>query len=53
MNKCCICGKRYIVYGNNAQPVKTGRCCDKCNEEKVLPARIKIINRLEKERRYK
>ena len=38
---CVICGKEYNGYGNNAQPVKDGKCCDKCNQEGVIPARIK------------
>lgn len=37
---CCICGKRYHGYGNNAEPVKDGECCDKCNYNVVIPARI-------------
>ena len=39
--KCVICGKEYDGFGNNAEPVKKGRCCDECNARKVLPARIK------------
>lgn len=37
---CNICGKSYEGYGNNAQPVKNGRCCDKCNATVVIPRRI-------------
>ncbi len=40
-NKCCLCLDDYGKYGNNAQPVKDGRCCDKCNNEKVMPERIR------------
>lgn len=40
MEKCSICGKNYEGYGNNAQPVNDGRCCDKCNLETVIPRRI-------------
>ena len=30
--KCCICGKRFMGYGNNPWPIsKTGRCCNECN----------------------
>jgi hypothetical protein len=32
--------------GNNAQPVKNGRCCDVCNSTKVIPARIKELYNL-------
>ena len=30
-NVCCICGEQIYGYGNSAEPVKSGRCCDKCN----------------------
>jgi len=26
--------------GNNAYPINEGRCCDKCNMEVVIPARL-------------
>jgi len=41
---CCICGKEYDGYGNNAEPVKAGRCCDDCNINQVIPARLLKIN---------
>jgi len=37
---CCICGKRYTGFGNNAEPFKEGRCCDCCNQNWVIPGRI-------------
>lgn len=37
---CSICGKSYEGYGNNAQPVNSGRCCDVCNSEIVIPRRL-------------
>ncbi len=42
MNKhfCPICGKQYEGYGNNAQPVNEGRCCDECNSRLVIPFRM-------------
>jgi len=40
IKECCICSLEYIGYGNNAAPVKEGRCCDVCNSFKVLPARM-------------
>ena len=43
MNKhtCCICGKEFEGYGNNPYPVaEDGVCCDDCNMDKVIPARI-------------
>lgn len=41
--KCCICGKQVDNdYGNNPIPVKpNGRCCDACNIDYVIPARIR------------
>ncbi len=41
---CCICGCDIEGYGNNAAPVKDGRCCDKCNIEVVVPARLGLLN---------
>jgi len=41
--KCSICGKIYSNYGNNPWPINEGRCCDKCNLETVLPARVKLM----------
>ena len=40
-HKCIICGNEFDGYGNNAEPVAHGICCDKCNQEKVIPARLK------------
>ena len=41
---CCICGELGIGYGNNAQPIANGRCCDLCNTMHVIPARIIMAN---------
>ena len=38
--RCCICNQIYHGWGNNAQPVRNGRCCDTCNLIYVIPARI-------------
>lgn len=40
--KCVICGKTKEEYGNNAIPVAYGRCCDSCNRNLVLPARLRL-----------
>ena len=40
---CCICGKSFSGYGNNPYPVvkeENARCCDDCNRDIVIPARI-------------
>ena len=40
--KCCICGKDVTgEFSNNPWPIKqSGECCDECNMNKVVPARI-------------
>lgn len=38
--KCCFCKKDAGEYGNNANPIMDARCCDACNEEKVIPFRL-------------
>lgn len=47
--KCCLCGKVIKpnafgwAGGNNPWPLKdSGQCCDDCNREKVIPARLQI-----------
>lgn len=37
---CCICGEEFDGYGNNAWPVCDGECCDDCNRDEVIPARL-------------
>lgn len=42
---CCICGKEYTGYGNNPEPVRiSGRCCNDCNEKRVIPARMLMLS---------
>jgi len=41
--KCTICKKQIEGYGNNAEPIKQGNCCDLCNDRYVIPARINQI----------
>lgn len=41
---CCFCKKKTTGYGNNPAPVLyNGLCCDKCNMEIVIPARLKLL----------
>lgn len=40
---CVICGKKFRGFGNNAEPVKRGECCDDCNFNKVLPKRLGLV----------
>lgn len=44
---CSICGKEYEGHGHNASPVNDGRCCDKCNEDVVIPRRLADLNKKE------
>jgi hypothetical protein len=38
---CSICHEELNAkHGNNAAPINDGRCCDRCNSEVVIPARI-------------
>jgi len=41
-NICCICGLPYLGSGNNALPLKNGRCCDDCDMF-VIEDRIKRL----------
>ena len=45
-NICPICGKEYEGYGNNADPIADGYCCDECNRLLVIPARIRQMMEL-------
>lgn len=38
---CCVCGKKFNGYGNNAYPICKGICCDDCNYKVVIPSRLK------------
>lgn len=37
--KCCFCKEKIKGDGNNALPMNSGRCCDKCNKEIVFKER--------------
>ena len=41
--KCCICGKEINGYGHSAEPVEHGQCCDNCNTNVVIEARISKV----------
>lgn len=45
---CCICNKPIEIkgtwrWGNNADPIADGRCCDHCDQTVVIPARVVSI----------
>ena len=42
--KCCLCRKKRRGYGNNAEPVRVGKCCARCNQI-VIRARILEMKR--------
>lgn len=44
---CSICGKEFEGFGNNAEPVNDGICCDKCKAEVVIPRRLVDLNKKE------
>lgn len=52
-NICVLCKKKFRGWGNDAWPLADGYCCDKCNSEKVLPARIAQMYGLKKESNLK
>ena len=42
--ECCICGQNCDGWGNNPWPVKMdGECCNACNVQVVLQARLRMI----------
>lgn len=43
MKQCCLCDGFLSGDGNNAKPLKDGRCCYECNVVKVIPARLGLI----------
>lgn len=48
---CSLCGLEFTGYGNNPQPVLPSvemRCCNDCNETRVIPARIQRLVKLDK-----
>ena len=40
---CSICNEKIEGFGNNAQPINDGRCCDECNNL-VIIERIKEMS---------
>jgi len=42
---CCICKQQYTNYGHDPEPIKNGkydRCCSRCNNAVVIPAKKHI-----------
>ena len=45
---CCICGREVKGWSNNPAPIvneQGAKCCDVCNWEKVIPARISTMRK--------
>ena len=40
---CSICNEDFEGFGNNAEPINDGRCCDDCNNL-VIMERMKELN---------
>src|SRR5437870_2174161 len=40
-----ICLRHFTEFGNNAWPINNGRCCNVCNDNVVIPARIRMQRR--------
>ena len=43
---CAICNGKYVFRGHNPYPVvtdKDARCCARCNDEAVIPARTRLL----------
>ena len=41
LKKCVLCDNMFTGWGNNPEPVATsGVCCDDCDMNRVLPARL-------------
>ena len=54
--KCSICGNEIEINingwyaGNNAQPINSGRCCDECDVNVVLPKRLQLFEQKDEEK---
>ena len=42
--KCCFCNEDAGKFGNNAQPIKEGFCCNSCNLQLVIPKRLELFD---------
>jgi hypothetical protein len=40
---CSICNGAIVGFGNDAQPINGGRCCDRCHAERVIPERVRRV----------
>ena len=42
---CVVCNLTFEGYGNNAEPVAEGLCCDRCNMLEVVPMRLSQLSK--------
>lgn len=42
---CCFCNGKFNEYGNNAEPLRKGTCCDECNFD-VIFYRLCVSNKI-------
>lgn len=45
LTSCCLCGQMFMGLGNNPWPLsdkEDDRCCNACNEVRVIPARLEM-----------
>ena len=46
---CCICNEKFIGWGNNPYQIKEdGECCKPCDDNVVVPARMKEYSNMQK-----
>ena len=50
VSECSICGEQYEGFGNNAQPINNGLCCDACNQEVIYQRITQLKNLFKNER---
>jgi hypothetical protein len=48
---CCLCGYELKRYYRNADPLRSGVCCEQCFKREVIPAREAKIREWDKEKR--
>ena len=40
---CSICLKDFEGWGNNAEPLRSGRCCDDCNKNVIHHRYLRLV----------
>lgn len=42
---CVICMVQFDGYGHTTEPIRRGRCCNRCNDQVIIPARIRAMRK--------